>query len=88
VWGYVVRAVDVVWIVKVRVQRGVRRTFHVVQHVPVKDHALHTLKKTVKIRAKDSNADPGFLGEIRKQTQVSDDQNREKKLLLKSNKMF
>jgi hypothetical protein len=45
-WGYVVRAVDVVWIVKSRVQRGIRDTFHVVQHVPVKDHALHALKKT------------------------------------------
>ncbi len=40
------RAVDVVWIVKVRVQRGVRGTFHVVQHVPVKDHTLHALKTT------------------------------------------
>jgi hypothetical protein len=44
-WGYVVRAVDVVWIVKARVQRGIRCTFHVVQHVPVKDHTLHALKK-------------------------------------------
>ncbi len=72
-WGYVVSAVDVVWIVQARVQRGVRGTFHVVQHVPVKDHTLHALKTTttktpVKIRAKDPDADPGFLGEIRKQT--------------------
>jgi hypothetical protein len=46
VWGYVMRAVDVVWIVKFRVQRGVRSTFHVVQHVPVKDYTLHALKTT------------------------------------------
>jgi hypothetical protein len=84
-WGYVVRAVDVVWIVKTRVQRGIRGTFHVVQHVPVKDHALHALKTTttktpVKIRAKDPDADPGFLGESGKKPPVSEDQNRKKLL--------
>jgi hypothetical protein len=70
-WGYVVRAVDVVWIVKSRVQRGVRGTFHVVQHVPVKDHALHALKNNnpVKIRAKQgcgsgSGLDPDSTGSV------------------------